>query len=285
MKKLSSKQTASAHGRVKLQSFTLIELLVVIAIIAILAAMLMPALQQARAAANASNCKSNMKQIGTALLSYAPDFEYLPMMVTPIPGKNNGAWAGIYVPGLFKYLGYLTSEKTWACPAEANQPEHELLSDNDKDGKGSNFFYTSMAGIQQTAKISTTKVSKYAKLTSYRGSSNMAILTDGASVIKSGFKPRTQMAWFAGHVDTLKQNSSCFLRVQPDDNTSVAFYLRHSGKANLLTLGGHVVGLSTEEILTKSHGSGKSTRYKYFMPTLTGGGKLSECGNGVVSEW
>ena len=49
----------------KKTSFTLIELLVVIAIIAILAAILMPALQQARERANATNCTSRLKQLGT----------------------------------------------------------------------------------------------------------------------------------------------------------------------------------------------------------------------------
>ena len=52
------------------KAFTLIELLVVIAIIAVLISLLLPAVQAAREAARRTQCRSNLKQMGLALMNY-----------------------------------------------------------------------------------------------------------------------------------------------------------------------------------------------------------------------
>ncbi len=72
------------------RGFTLIELLAVIAIVAILTALLLPAVQQAREAARSMHCKSAIKQLATALHSYAETHGQIPPAAVFVGPSSRG---------------------------------------------------------------------------------------------------------------------------------------------------------------------------------------------------
>lgn len=97
------------------KGFTLIELLVVIAIIAILAAILFPVFARAREAARATSCRSNLRQIGTAMAMYTQDYDE---MLTQCymyydSGQNILAW----YPDLLN--PYVKNANIWVCPSDS----------------------------------------------------------------------------------------------------------------------------------------------------------------------
>lgn len=112
--------------------FTLIELMIVIAIIAILAAILVPNFIRARAQGQLTACKSNLKNIGTALEMYSTDWT----------GKYPGTAAKL-TPNYLKVFP--------RCPAVSVDTYSATLNFVDPSGTYKDYYYIQCAGANHTA--------------------------------------------------------------------------------------------------------------------------------------
>ena len=86
---------------------TLVELLIVISILSILMGLLLPAVQQARDAARAHNCRTNLMQVGLALRNYESAHGSLPPGTVDSKRPIRNVARGYHVGWLIRITPYL----------------------------------------------------------------------------------------------------------------------------------------------------------------------------------
>lgn len=215
-------------------SFTLVELLVVVTIIGLLAGLVFPAISSAMSKARDGACLSNLRQLGTALLSY-PVYNngYLPRGKMNSEGGQDGyKWHETlynYIPTKNAQISDAQVNKVFLCPSEKQPPT--------RDTSCSQYTVSFALEAGDDAAVGTgINGNGPRSMTSLEVPSKTILMVDGKiGLLTYPYSTESISSWDSVRTD-LQKNT-------PDETATIRF--RHSSKSaiNALYADGHVATL------------------------------------------
>jgi prepilin-type N-terminal cleavage/methylation domain-containing protein len=192
--------------------FTLVELLVAIGIIVVLLSLLLPTLGAARRQARATQCLSNLRQIGQGFRAYATDFNgawpvavhHHSNLVMPLPIGQERRWYDLVGPYVTdrKMKSYVDIKRVrldsvlWGCPEyrknfelQVTDRDIETLSiDEMRPGYGMNYkptTYEDGGRLENLAYVHSGVTGKYVKMEQWKPGNRLLLADSPAHVIDS----------------------------------------------------------------------------------------------------